>query len=98
MFGFIVYFAFAHFGMWLYAVVPAGTLIVNYGAITSFRMVTEEREKRKVRKTFERYVSPGVIRLIEKDPKKYFKAGRRVERTLHHVQRHPLISPRCRRA
>lgn len=75
LFGYVVYFAFAHFGMWLYAVVPAGTLIVNYGAITSFRMVTEEREKRKVRKTFERYVSPGVIRLIEKEPKKYFKAG-----------------------
>jgi adenylate cyclase len=75
IFAFVVYFAFAHFGMWLYAVVPAGTLIVNYGAITSFRMVTEEREKRKVRKTFERYVSPGVIRLIEKDPRKYFKQG-----------------------
>jgi adenylate cyclase len=38
-------------------------------------MIFEEREKRKVRKTFERYVSPGVISLIEKDPKKYFKTG-----------------------
>jgi len=75
VFAFIVYMAFAHLGMWLYAVVPAGTLILNYGAITSYRMVTEEREKRKVRKTFERYVSPGVIRLIEKEPRKYFKPG-----------------------
>ena len=71
----ICYFAFSHFGMWLYVVIPAGALVVNYGAITSFRMVFEEREKRKVRKTFERYVSPGVIRLIEQNPKKYFKAG-----------------------
>jgi adenylate cyclase len=71
----ITYFAFTHYGMWLYFVIPAGALVVNYGAITSFRMVFEEREKRKVRKTFERYVSPGVIRLIEQDPKKYFKAG-----------------------
>ncbi len=75
LFAFITYFAFAHFGMWLYTIVPMGTLVVNYGAITSFRMVTEEREKRKIRKTFERYVSPGVIRLIEKDPKKYFRQG-----------------------
>ena len=75
IFSCIVYLAFAHFGMWLYTVIPAGTLIANYGAITSFRMVTEEREKRKVRKTFERYVSPGVIRLIEKNPKQYFRAG-----------------------
>jgi adenylate cyclase len=67
--------AFSHWGMWLYFVIPAGTLVVNYGAITSFRMIFEEREKRKVRRTFERYVSPGVIRLIEQDPKKYFKQG-----------------------
>lgn len=71
----ICYLAFAHWGMWLYMVIPAGALVVNYGAITSFRMVFEEREKRKVRRTFERYVSPGVIRLIEENPKKYFRAG-----------------------
>ncbi len=71
----ICYYAFAHWGTWLYVVIPTGALVVNYGAITSFRMVFEEREKRKVRRTFERYVSPGVIRLIEQDPKKYFKAG-----------------------
>jgi adenylate cyclase len=75
IFSFIVYFAFAHFGIWLYAIIPAGTMLVNYGAITSFRMVTEEREKRKVRKNFEKYLSPAVIRLIEKDPRKYFKPG-----------------------
>ena len=71
----ICYFAFSHWGMWLYFFIPLLTLVVNYGAITSFRMVFEEREKRKVRRTFERYVSPGVIRLIEQDPKKYFKTG-----------------------
>ena len=71
----INYFAFSHLGMWLALIIPGATLVVNYGAITSFRMVFEEREKRKVRRTFERYVSPGVIRLIEQDPKKYFKTG-----------------------
>jgi len=75
VFAWIVYFAFAHYGIWLSFVVPSGTLVANYAAITSFRMIFEEREKRKVRKTFERYVSPGVIALIEKDPKKYFKTG-----------------------
>ena len=62
-------------GVWLSFVLPAGTLVVNFAAITSFRMIFEEREKRKVRRTFERYVSPGVIRLIEQDPGKYFRAG-----------------------
>ena len=75
LFGGVVEFAFSHMGAWLSFVVPAGTLVTNYAAITSFRMITEEREKRKLRRSFEQYVSPGVIRLLEKDPQKYFRPG-----------------------
>ncbi len=75
IFGVAVYQAFAHLGWWLWFVLPAGVLIANYGGVTSFRMIFEEREKRKIRKTFSQYVSPGVIRLIEQDPKKYFRTG-----------------------
>jgi adenylate cyclase len=39
------------------------------------RMVREEGEKRKIRKTFSQYLSPGVIELIEKDPEKYIRTG-----------------------
>lgn len=74
-FGYLVFFAFAHFGMWLSFVIPAGTLLADYAGITSFRMIFEEREKRKIRKSFSSYVSPGVISLIEKEPKKYFRTG-----------------------
>jgi adenylate cyclase len=38
-------------------------------------MIREEREKRKIRKTFSQYLSPGVIELIEKDPQKYIRPG-----------------------
>jgi adenylate cyclase len=69
------YFAFARWGMWLSFVVPVGVLVANYASITSYRAIFEEREKRKIRKTFAQYVSPGIIRLIEKDPKKYFHVG-----------------------
>ncbi|HEX7959329.1 MAG TPA: CHASE2 domain-containing protein, partial [Terriglobales bacterium] len=75
VFSAIVYFAFTHYGMWLGFVIPAGTLVANYACITSFRMIFEEREKRRVRRNFERYVSPGVISLIEQDPTKYFQTG-----------------------
>jgi adenylate cyclase len=71
----LIYFAFSQFGMWLSFVIPAGTLFGNYAGITSFRMIFEEREKQRVRNTFKRYVSPGVISLIEQDPKRYFKSG-----------------------
>jgi adenylate cyclase len=74
-YGAIVYLAFTNYGMWLGFVIPAGTLVANYASITSFRMIFEEREKRRVRKTFARYVSPGVISLIERDPHKYFQPG-----------------------
>lgn len=75
VFSVVVYVAFAKFGTWLCFVIPAGTLLANYASITSFRMIFEEREKRKIRKSFSSYVSPGVINLIEKDPKKYFRPG-----------------------
>ncbi|MBV9088129.1 MAG: adenylate/guanylate cyclase domain-containing protein, partial [Acidobacteriaceae bacterium] len=67
--------AFRRWGMWISFVIPAATLVIEYAAITSYRMIFEEREKRKIRKSFSQYVSPGVIRLIEQNPDKYFKPG-----------------------
>ena len=75
VFAAFVYFAFAHRGEWLSFVIPAGTLTANYAAITSVRMIREERAKRKIRKSFSQYLSPGVIELIEKDPEKYIRPG-----------------------
>src|SRR5450631_1464171 len=74
-FAWFVYFSFARWGLWLSAVIPAGTLVVNYAVITSFRMIFEEGEKRRIRKSFSQYLSPGVIALIEKDPQKYIRPG-----------------------
>ena len=75
VFAWFVYYEFAAHGRWLSFVIPAGTLVANYAAITSFRMIFEEREKRRIRKTFSQYLSSGVISLIEKDPQKYIRPG-----------------------
>jgi adenylate cyclase len=75
VFGWFVYFSFVGAGQWLSFVIPAATLAANYAGITSVRMVREESEKRKIRKTFSQYLSPGVIELIEKDPEKYIRTG-----------------------
>ncbi len=77
-FGF-VYYGFAHWGRWYSFVIPAATLVGSYASITSFRVIHEEREKRKIRKTFSQYLSPGVIGLIEKDPQKYIRPGGEVK-------------------
>jgi adenylate cyclase len=74
-FAWFVYYSFAQHGRWLSFVIPAGTLAANYAAVTSFRMIFEERDKRKIRKSFAQYLSPGVISLIEKDPQKYIHPG-----------------------
>ena len=74
-YGWFVYFGFAEKGQWFSFVIPAGTLAADYAAITSVRMIREEREKRRIRKTFSQYLSPGVIELIEKDPEKYIRPG-----------------------
>ena len=75
VFFWFVYFAFVHWGRWYSLVIPAITLVGSYASITSFRVIFEEREKRKIRKTFSQYLSPGVIALIEKDPQKYIRPG-----------------------
>jgi len=70
-----VYYGFVHWGREYSMVIPAATLAGSYASITSFRVIHEEREKRKIRKTFSQYLSPGVIALIEKDPQRYIRAG-----------------------
>ncbi len=74
-----VYFSFVHWGRWFSFVIPAATLVGSYVSAISFRVFFEEREKRKIRKTFSQYLSPGVIALIEKDPQKYIRPGGEVK-------------------
>ncbi len=75
LFAWFVYFSFVHWGRWYSLVIPAITLGVAYLGSISYRMFFEEREKRKIRKQFGMFLSPGVIALIEKDPEKYFRPG-----------------------
>jgi adenylate cyclase len=74
-----IYYGFVHWGRWYSFVVPSATLVASYASITSFRVMHEEREKRKIRRTFSQYISPGVIELIEKDPHEYIHPGGEVK-------------------
>ena len=75
LFAGFVYFGFVRWGRWYSLVVPGGTLILAYLGSISYRVFFEEREKRKIRKQFATFLAPGVIRLIEEDPEKYFRPG-----------------------
>ncbi len=67
--------AFLRWDMWL-SFATAATLLLDYAGITTYRMVFEEREKRRIRRSFSQYVSPKVIQLIEREPAKISPAAR----------------------
>jgi adenylate cyclase len=62
-FGAFVQYGF-HRGWLLNASLPALTLLTNTLAVALYRVLIEEKEKRKVRGAFQQYVSPEVIRRV----------------------------------
>lgn len=55
-------------GWWLNFTLPAGTLTANVMAVSLYRALVEEKEKRKVRSAFGQYLSPEVIRRLLVNP------------------------------
>jgi adenylate cyclase len=63
-----VYVAFLN-NYWLNFTMPAGTLTANVMAVSLYRALVEEQEKRKVRNAFGQYLSPEVIRRLLLNPR-----------------------------
>lgn len=55
-------------------VAPAFSLALSYVGVLFYRFMTEEKEKRHIRKTFSQYLSPRVMDKILSDPS-YLKLG-----------------------
>jgi adenylate cyclase len=70
---------FVRQGIWLNAVYPLLTMVVVYTAVTLYRYIMEEREKRKIRGAFSFYVAPAVVNEILKDPDKLKLGGDKKE-------------------
>ena len=77
-----VYYGFVVEGRWLWLVLPVTTLAFNYLGIASYRVLFEEKEKRKVRGAFGQYVAPGFINQLLKEPGKLQLGGEEVELTI----------------
>jgi adenylate cyclase len=77
-----VYYSFAANNQWLSLVLPVTTLSLNYLGIASYRVLFEEKEKRKVRGIFNQYVAPGFINQILKDPGRLQLGGEEAELTV----------------
>ncbi|NDQ56382.1 MAG: CHASE2 domain-containing protein [Acidipila sp.] len=62
-----VMFAFIH-GWWLNFTLPTLVLLSNTMLVSLYRVLVEDREKRRVRGAFQQYVSPEVIRRVLTSP------------------------------
>jgi len=62
-----IYVAFLK-GWWLNLTIPLFTLVANVSLVALYRVIIEEREKRKVRGSFQQYLSPEVIRRLLERP------------------------------
>ena len=67
-FAFLNYLSFLR-GHWLNFTLPAMTLTANVMLVSLYRALVEEKEKRKVRSAFSRYLNPEVIRRLLLNPK-----------------------------
>ena len=55
-------------GLYISPMLPLLTLAGNFALLTFQKFWLEEKEKRKIKKTFEHYLSPDVIRRVIKNP------------------------------
>jgi adenylate cyclase len=68
-------FIFSSYNVWLNLIYPALTMAIIYLAITVYRYITEEREKKKIRGAFQYYLTASVINEMLKDPTKLKLGG-----------------------
>ncbi|OQA89738.1 MAG: Adenylate cyclase 1 [Elusimicrobia bacterium ADurb.Bin231] len=76
------YYFFVTRQVWVEYVPTTTLIIVSYISITSWRFVTEEKEKRWLKKAFGQYLSPAVINEIIKNPQALSLGGKRQELTV----------------
>lgn len=70
-------------GLVVYAVLPVVQVFITLLAVTMWSFLVEQRERRKTRTAFGRYLSPKVMEQVLSDPEEYLKlGGRRYEATV----------------
>lgn len=75
-------YVFSRYNIWLNLVYPLLTMMTIYLAITVYRYITEEREKKKIRGAFQYYLTASVINEMLKDPTKLKLGGDKKDLTV----------------
>jgi adenylate cyclase len=61
---------------------PVCLVIFDFVGLTSFKYFTEERKKRELKGTFEKYVSPSIVNELLADPENIELGGKKMELTV----------------
>jgi adenylate cyclase len=75
-------YIFATLNIWLNLIYPVLTMMTIYLAITVYRYITEEKEKKKIRGAFQYYLTASVINEMLKDPTKLKLGGDKKDLTV----------------
>ncbi|HEX6295725.1 MAG TPA: adenylate/guanylate cyclase domain-containing protein [Burkholderiales bacterium] len=59
---------FVQVHLWLNMVYPLLALVATYTMLTLYRFIMEERERRRIKETFQHYVAPDIIDIMLEDP------------------------------
>jgi adenylate cyclase len=73
------YYLFTRQGLQLELFYPLGLIVLIYLGVTMQRFLAEERERERIRKTFESYVAPTVVQEMLKHPEQLRLGGERRE-------------------
>lgn len=73
---------FTHALLWINMVYPLLALVLMYASLTVYRYLTEERERKKIRRAFSHYVSSSVVNEVLKNPDKLKLGGEMKELTV----------------
>ncbi len=73
------YYLFSRQGLELELFYPLGLIVLIYLGVTMQRFLAEERERERIRKTFESYVAPTVVQEMLKHPEQLRLGGERRE-------------------
>lgn len=76
------YLLLTYLGVWLHVAGPLIAMVTSYTAVTVYRQLTVERQRREIKNLFQHYLHPEVVNELVKDPTKVKLGGVRKELTI----------------
>jgi adenylate cyclase len=73
---------FTQAGLWVNLLFPLLAIVVNQSGITLFEYLTEERQKRQIRRAFQYYLHPAVVDQVSQNPQRLKLGGETRELTV----------------